>query len=231
MIPKIIHYCWFGRGELPQLARDCMASWRKYLPDYEIRCCNEDNFDLDCCPYVREAYDAGKYAFVSDYARLKVLHDFGGIYMDTDVEVVKNLDAFLVHPAFSGYEAEYRLPTGIMASEKGGPWVSQMLALYDGRHFMVDGRPDLTTNVILMTNEMERNGLKVRNSRQSYLGILELYPKDWFCAKDCRTGELHVSANTCTIHHFSGSWRPRKGFWSRTWKAIRNTIFPQRKYY
>lgn len=231
MIPKIIHYCWFGRGELPKLAQDCIASWRKYLPDYEIRCCSEDNFDLDCCPYVREAYDARKYAFVSDYARLKVLHDFGGIYMDTDVEVVRNLDEFLVHPAFSGYESERQMPTGIIGSEKEGAWVSAMLALYRNRHFMVDGKPDLTTNVTLFTQQMQRNGLRLHSSRQSYRGIFELYPKDWFCAKDCRTGELHVSPNTHTIHHFSGSWRTRKGFWRRTWNTIRRKLFPQRKYY
>ena len=102
MIPKILHYCWFGKKKLPALAKKCIASWKKYCPDYELILWNEDNFDLNSNTYVREAYDSGKFAFVTDYVRLWALYRYGGIYMDTDVEVIKSLDKFLVHPAFSG---------------------------------------------------------------------------------------------------------------------------------
>ena len=104
-IPKVIHYCWFGRGKLPKLAKKCIKSWKKYLPDYKIIEWNEDNFDINSNQYVREAYEAKKYAFVSDYVRLYALYNYGGIYMDTDVEVIKSLDEFLIHEAFSGFES------------------------------------------------------------------------------------------------------------------------------
>ncbi|MBQ7544534.1 MAG: hypothetical protein IJT02_06275 [Synergistaceae bacterium] len=135
MIPKVIHYCWFGGKPLPELAQKCLASWEKFCPDYEIVRWDESNFNVNCCDYVREAYEAKKWAFVSDYARLKVLVDNGGVYMDTDVEVIKPLDEFLVHEAFSGFESEKAIPTGIMACEKGFAPFAEMLADYHTRHF------------------------------------------------------------------------------------------------
>ena len=121
MIPKTIHYCWFGGNPLPDLAVKCIDSWKKYCPDYEIKEWNEKNFNLDACPYVREAYEAKKWAFVSDYARLYAMVTEGGIYMDTDVEVLKPLDEYLDNLAFSGFQTEKEIPTGIMACEKGFP--------------------------------------------------------------------------------------------------------------
>ena len=119
MIPKKIHYCWFGGNPLPEMAHRCIESWKKYCPDYEIKEWNESNFDLNCCAYVREAYAAHKWAFVSDVARLQALVSEGGIYMDTDVEVIKPLDELLKYEAISGFESEDRVPTGMMACEKG----------------------------------------------------------------------------------------------------------------
>jgi mannosyltransferase OCH1-like enzyme len=120
MIPKVVHYCWFGRGPMTSLAEKCLASWKKYLPEYELMLWDEDNFDINIVPYVKEAYESGKFAFVTDYVRLYVLFNFGGIYLDTDVEVLKSLDNMLYLPAFSGYESNKysSFPTGIMASEK-----------------------------------------------------------------------------------------------------------------
>ena len=118
MIPKIIHYCWFGRGQMPALAEKCLASWSKYLPEYKVMVWNEDTFDIDAHPYTREAYQARKFAFITDYVRLWALKEHGGVYMDTDVEVIRPLDEFLDNPAFSGFEDETHIPTGIMASEK-----------------------------------------------------------------------------------------------------------------
>ncbi len=128
MIPKIIHYCWFGRGKLPELAFKCMDTWKKYLPDYQLRLWNEDTFDITSHPYVFEAYQSKKYAFVTDYVRLYALYHFGGIYMDTDVEVIRNLDELLDLPGFSGFESEKDVPTGIMACESHNSWAEEQLS-------------------------------------------------------------------------------------------------------
>lgn len=212
MIPKIIHYCWFGRGQMPALAIKCIESWKKYLPQYEIKEWNEDNFDLDMYPYVREAYDNRKFAFVTDVVRLYALYKEGGIYMDTDVEVLKSLDPYLHHAAFSGFEDDVHIPTGIMASEKGGKWVKENLVYYDNRHFIKeDGTMDLTTNVITLTNYMLLLGLKQDNSYQDFPGLITLYPKDYFCPKSYDDGKIYLTDRTVTIHHFAGSWVPKEG--------------------
>ena len=113
MIPKVVHYCWFGRGEMPELAKKCIASWKTFLPDYQIKEWNEDNFDINCNQYVKEAYESRKFAFVTDYVRLYAIYTEGGVYMDTDVEVLKTLDPFLHHHAFSGFETDGNVPTGM----------------------------------------------------------------------------------------------------------------------
>lgn len=207
MIPKIIHYCWFGRNPLPPLAMKCIESWKKYCPDYEIKEWNEDNFDLNSYPYVREAYDKRRFAFVTDVVRLYALYHEGGIYMDTDVEVLKPLDTFLSHHAFSGFEDEVHVPTGIMASEKGGKWAKDNLAYYNNRHFLkADGGVDLTTNVETITNYMLPLGLKQNNTFQDFPGLITFYPKDYFCPKSYQDGQIYLTENTHTIHHFAGSW-------------------------
>ncbi len=207
MIPKIIHYCWFGRGPMPELANKCIASWKKYLPEYELRLWNEDTFDLESHPFTKEAYEARKFAFITDYVRLWALYNYGGIYMDTDVEVLGPLDEFLIHPAFSGFEDETHIPTGIMASEKNGVWAGEQLVYYDGRHFRLpDGTLDTTTNVVIMCQNMSAEGFVLKNSRQNFRGIIEIYPKDYFCPKSYVTGKIQLTANTRTIHHFAGSW-------------------------
>lgn len=207
MIPKIIHYCWFGRNPLPPLAVKCIESWKKYCPDYEIKEWNEENFDLNSYPYVREAYDKRRFAFVTDVVRLYALYHEGGIYMDTDVEVLKPLDAFLSHHAFSGFEDEVHVPTGIMASEKGGKWAQDNLAYYNNRHFLkADGGVDLTTNVETITNYMLPLGLKQNNTFQDFPGLITFYPKDYFCPKSYQDGQIYLTENTHTIHHFAGSW-------------------------
>ena len=197
MIPKIIHYCWFGRGQMPALAEKCLASWSKYLPEYKVMVWNEDTFDIDAHPYTREAYQARKFAFITDYVRLWALKEHGGVYMDTDVEVIRPLDEFLDNPAFSGFEDETHIPTGIMASEKNGQWVSEQLAYYNDRHFIKDdGSLDTTTNVTIMCDNMSKEGFVLKNSRQNFKGIIEIYPKDYFCPKSYRTGKIHLTPNT-----------------------------------
>lgn len=209
MIPKKIHYCWFGRGKMPELAQKCIASWEKYLPEYEIKEWNEDNFNLDLYPYVREAYDNRKFAFVTDVVRLYALYVEGGVYMDTDVEVLKPLDRFLSHPAFSGFEDDIHISTGIMASEKNGMWAKWQLDYYVDKHFVKeDGTLDLTTNVITIGNSMAEKGFVMQNSFQDFEGIITIYPKDFFCPKSHVDGKIYLTDNTYTIHHFAGSWVP-----------------------
>lgn len=205
-IPKIIHYCWFGRKPLPELAVKCLNSWKKYCPDYEIKQWNEDNFDIQACSYIKEAYIAQKWAFVTDYVRLKVLVDEGGIYMDTDVELVRPIDTFLHEHAFSGFEDDKNVPTGIMGCEKNFPLFNKMLDDYKDRHFInARGGFDETTNVVRITNICLRLGLKQNNKKQTICGFT-LFPKDYFCPKSPVTGQIECTENTYAIHHFSGSW-------------------------
>lgn len=211
MIPKVIHYCWFGGNPLPPLAKKCIESWKKFCPDYEIKEWNEDNFDLNYNDYVREAYEAKKWAFITDVVRLYALVSEGGIYMDTDVEVIKPLDVFLSHVAFSGFESEINVPTGIMASEKNGKWAKENLEYYNGRHFKLpDGTYDMTTNVEIITNYMLSYGLKRNNTLQDFKGLISLYPNEYFSPMSAATKITRITDNTYTIHHFNGSWRSKK---------------------
>ena len=207
MIPKKIHYCWFGRGEMHELAKKCIKSWKKYLPEYEIKEWNEDNFDLDMYPYAREAYENRKFAFVTDVVRLYALYHEGGIYMDTDVEVLKPLEVFLDNPAFSGFEDEKLVPTGIMASEIHGKWAKDNLDYYKGKHFIQDdGSLDFTTNVDIIMNYMLPLGLIQNNTYQEFPNLITIYPKDYFCPKSKQDNKIYLTQNTYTIHHFAASW-------------------------
>ena len=162
---------------------------------------------MDLFPYTREAYDNRKFAFVTDVVRLYALYHEGGIYMDTDVEVLRPIDCFLSHHAFSGFEDEHNVPTGIMASEKGGKWAKDNLEYYHGRHFLLsNGNFDLTTNVITITNYMLSFGLRQDNTYQDFADLITFYPKDYFCPKSYRDGKIYLTENSYTIHHFAGSW-------------------------
>lgn len=191
---------------MPKLALKCIESWKKYCPDYEIKEWNEDNFDLDMYPYVREAYDARKFAFVTDVVRLYALYHEGGIYMDTDVEVIKPLDSLLQYEAVSGFESPTQISTGLMASRDGHPLFKELLDEYNGIHFhRPDGTLDTTTNVTRISNTCLKYGLRLDNTLQTVCGFT-LLPKDYLCPKSYKTGELELTANTLCIHHFSGSW-------------------------
>lgn len=208
MIPKIIHYCWFGRNPLDEKAKLCIESWKKYCPDYELIEWNEDNFDINCNTYVKEAYESKKWAFVTDYVRLYALCEVGGIYMDTDVELLKGLDELLYHTSFSGFENFDSIPTAIMGSEKGGEWMRYLLSYYDDRHFIsADGQLDVTTNVETITNmTVKKYGVKLNNEYQEIENVLVLYPKDYFCPKNYSNNTINITENTVCIHHFNSSW-------------------------
>ena len=223
MIPKKIHYCWFGRGEMPQLAKDCIASWHKYMPDWEYKLWNEDNFDVNKIPYTAEAYAAKRFAFVTDYVRLYALQTEGGVYMDTDVEILKPLDDLLHLKAFTGYEGSKHKPpvTGLMASEAGGEWVGEQLECYNGIHFaQIDGAFDTTTNTQRITEIMKSHGFHPDGCMQQYKD-LTVFPTDYFCPRQT-TGEYLLTKNTYCDHHFMGSWN-EKG--SSGWKASILKIF------
>lgn len=207
MIPKIIHYCWFGGKPLPELAIMCIESWKKFCPDYEIIRWDEKNTNLTDNDYIKEAFENKKWAFITDYVRLKVLYEHGGIYMDTDVQVCKSLDPFLFETAFSGFENDHQIPTGIMAAEKGHPFFQTLIEYYSNRHFILpDGSFDQKTNVETITEIGIENGFVPNDKKQTVCGMT-FYPHDVFCPKSHATGEIFATENTVCIHHFDGSWK------------------------
>ena len=227
-IPKIIHYCWFGKNPKSELALKCIESWKRYCPDYEIIEWNEDNFDICYCDYVREAYEAKKWAFVSDVARLYALVNCGGIYMDTDVELLKSLDEFLVYEAVSGFEAKDRIPTGLMACRKEHPLFMELLHDYDDAHFIYeDGTFNTTTNVIRITNICLQHGLRLDNTLQTVKDFT-LFPNDYFCPKSHEDGIVRITPNTYAIHWFAGSWLDKDKKEMQTLMQRMNRCFGQK---
>lgn len=206
MIARVIHYCWFGGKPLGEKEKKCIDSWKKYCPNYKIIEWNERNFDVNCNKYVKEAYENKKWAFVSDYARLYALVNNGGVYMDTDVELIKPIDSFLKNKAFSGFEDNSYVPTGIMACEKNFKLFKEFLDDYNNRSFIrEDGSFDLTTNVETMTKICEKHGL-VKNNQFQCIDGFALYPNDYFCPKSHFDERIYLTDNTVTIHHFAASW-------------------------
>lgn len=206
-IPKVIHYCWFGRNKLSPLAEKCIASWKKYCPDYEIVCHNEDNFDISENRYAKEAYDAGKWAFVSDYARLKVLYENGGIYLDTDVEIIKPIDDLMKETGYMGFDDNGVVATGLgFACEKGNELVGKLLADYDDISFICpDGSYDLTPCPDRNSETLKRLGMDFDIKEQIFMGI-HMLPEDYLCPMKYDTGKKLITENTYSIHHFSASW-------------------------
>ncbi len=210
MIPKKIHYCWFGGKPLPEDTLQYLQSWKTHCPDYEIIQWNEHNFDVSSVPYVQQASLCGKWAFVSDYVRLHALYTQGGIYMDTDVEVLKPLDAFLENEAFTGFEHCNAVQTCVLGAQAGHPAVKELMETYQSREFLNEkGEMDLTTNVVGVTDYFARNGLKMDNTLQTVRGFT-VYPKDYFSPKNSRTLKMEITENTHTIHHFAASWVEQK---------------------
>ena len=207
MIPKTIHYCWFGRGEMPEQAKQCIASWHKFMPDWEYKLWNEDCIDLAMNDYAKEAYEARKFAFVSDYVRLWALQHEGGLYLDTDVEVFKSFEDMLGYKAFAGFEGSKHLPVGtcVMASEAHGGWVSEQLEAYRDRHFLTaDGMLDMTTNVQFITAKMSEGGFVQNGAEQDYKD-LHVFPVEYFSPRHT-TGEYLRTENTYCDHLGLGTW-------------------------
>ena len=224
MIPKVIHYCWFGKGPLPPLAEKCIASWRRFLPDYEIREWNEENFDVGTIPYTADAYKAGKYAFVSDYARFWVLYRYGGVYFDTDVEVIRPMDDVLEKGAFMGFELlgkRVAVNPGLgLAAEPEMLLYKEILTRFESMSFSLpDGNLNPWTMIPMVTELLIQNGLRGEGAVEHVAGV-DIYPPEWFNPYDHLTGRLRKTKNTHTIHWFAKSWMEQEPTWQTMIKRI-----------
>lgn len=232
MIPKLIHYCWFGRNPLPKSALKCINSWREFFPDYEIKEWNEDNFDVHSIPYTAEAYEAKKYAFVSDYARFWILYHHGGVYFDTDVEVIKPMDDIISRGPYMGIEVETTVdgisplvnPGLGIAVEPGHEVYKKMMDYYSSVHYMIDGEVVKHETVVPATTRiLVESGMKFHNELQQVDGIW-VYPRDYFNPLDSLTGRLRKSENTRSIHWYSATWRDQSKL-SRWLSQISHRVF------
>lgn len=230
MIPKVIHYCWFGGNPLPESARQCIASWRKYMPGYEIKEWNESNFDVASIAYTREAYRLKKYAFVSDYARFCILYREGGLYFDTDVELIAPLHNIVERGPFMGCEARQDghdaggsciVAPGLgLGAPAGLELYGHIIDWYRSHHFVTwDGKftgtvVDVVSNLLasLPARQLE-NGLR-------QVGDIFIYPPEYFCPKNYFTGELHITPATRSIHHYAATWVDHRTLWQRLVKRV-----------
>lgn len=208
MIPKKIHYCWFGKNEIPQKDKKCIESWKKYCPEYEIIQWNEDNYDITKNNYMYEAYKNKKWGFVSDYARLDVIYNYGGIYLDTDVELVKPIDDLLTNKFFCGFEDEGMVNFGIgYGAEKENLVVKSVLAEYENKSFYKeDGSLNLTPCPTYQTEVLKSYGLQCNGQKQVLSDEILVLSIESLCPKSFLTGEINCTKNTYGIHHFNMSW-------------------------
>ena len=224
MIPKIIHYCWFGKGAMPELVERCIASWHTHMPEWELKAWTEENFDIHAAPqYVQEAYAAKKYAFVSDYVRLWALEQFGGLYMDVDFEVYRPFDNLMEqYDAFAGYEGSKRNPVmmGVIAAKAHHPWIQDMLQTYSDRAFVLaDGSLDMTPNTGYFLDWMLERGFVNDGKEQNFMDV-HILPVEYFCP-GLTTGENLRCERTYCEHKGLHSWSGNGG-----WKASVLSIMP-----
>lgn len=217
MIPKILHYCWFGPKEKPESFRMWLQSWKKYLPDYEMREWNETNFDVSHYLYCREAYNTGNWAFVSDVCRVEALYKYGGIYLDTDVEICCNLDNYLTSlNGFVGWESTSLIGTGLLASEKESKWTAGFLDYYAKTHFInIFGHPNRLPNTSILTHIILPN-----------LPMCDrplILPLGFICGIDFETKEAQKIPDTIAVHHYDASWKGKKSLKTKV-RNIRNGL-------
>lgn len=237
MIPKIIHYCWFGGNPLPKSAIKCINSWKKFFPDYEIKEWNESNFDVNCTRYTAEAYEAKKYAFVSDYARFYILYHEGGLYFDTDVEIIRPMDDIVEKGAFMSVEIPFRKLTQAssinpgqgIGAPKGYSVYKEMLDFYQNLSFYrEDGAIQNYAMIRKISDIFSNAGMKVIDEVQ-FLRDIYVYPADYFNPLDEQTGILHITDNTRTIHWYMASWLPSQPMWKKKLKQFVRRILKIKK--
>ena len=240
MIPKIIHYCWFGGKPIPPEYQRYIDSWRRFLPDYEIRRWDEANYDVRCIPFSQEAYEAGKFAYVSDYARLKILYEQGGVYFDTDVEVIRPMDDLLARGAWMGIEKHTNTPQaddmvnpGLgFAVEAHHPVVREIMRFYEQTHFvMPDGQIKMIPIVPVTSRVLRAHGMPSRVTKPVEVAGITIYPWTYFCPMEFLSNRLELREETYTIHHYTATWMTawdklmmKKGYWGnrlRRWLRIR----------
>ena len=193
---------------MPEDNLKCIESWKKFLPDYKLMLWNEDNYDVNSIKFTRQAYQKKKYAFVIDPVRLQLLREHGGIWLDTDIEIIKNLDPLLELPAFMSFESDTLLHTGIVGSEKGAAWTDEYWKYMNRKPFIRwNGRLNKTPSTVIISRILKKRGVKLDNTFKIYDDSLHIFPKDYFCPKDYKTGKITITDNTYCIHHFAGSWK------------------------
>lgn len=205
MIPKTIHYCWFGGKPLPKSVKKYMQTWKKHLPDYEIVEWNEDTFDVNSVPFTKEAYAHQKYAFVSDYVRLYALYHQGGIYFDTDVEVLKSFDDLLEAPAFMGYDSMNYLGTAVMASSPHNVLFCEFLAHYNQMKYSTDS---LQPNNVVLSEMLSHKGVTLNNTFCNLNDLIYIYPIDYLIVQTYEDFKMYLTENSYSIHHYEATWFP-----------------------
>lgn len=223
LIPKVIHYCWFGKGQMPELVQDCVTSWHTHMPDWKYQLWNEDNFDVSTAPqYVQEAYAAKKYAFVSDFVRLWALEREGGLYMDVDFEVYKSFDDLMEqYAAFAGYEGSKKNPVmmGVLAAEAHHPWIQGMMQTYESRVFLkTDGSLDMTPNTGYFLGWMQTRGFVADGVEKDWMGV-HILPVECFCP-GLTTGENLRCERTYCEHKGLHSWSGDGGWKSKVLSLV-----------
>lgn len=207
MIPKVIHYCWFGQSPLPENVQKCIQSWKKYCPDYEIIQWNETNYNIHKHPFMLEAYELKKYAFVSDYARLDIVYNYGGVYLDTDVELIKSLDKLLSIPCFMGYELSGRVNTGIgFGAEKNAEMIKKNMEEYKGVTFIENDKQNLTTCVDYTCRALDKLNYNYKNNNLNSFELVTIFPTEYFAPFGLKNQKLEITSNTYSIHHYDASW-------------------------
>lgn len=221
MIPKLIHLCWLSGDPYPAKIRRCLDSWKKHLPDYQIMLWDANRFDIASTPWVAEAFAAKKYAFAADYIRLYALYNYGGIYLDSDVEVLRSFDELLELPYFAGVETSGTIEAAVLGAEKGCDWIKACLDYYKGRRFV---RPDGTYDIRMLPEIMSERiaackplevvaggpeALKKRDMRRTVCVLTQEY----FSPKVFDSREVVLTPETYAIHHYQNSWFSHKAFW------------------
>lgn len=212
MIPKVIHYCWFGHTPKPKLFYKCYKSWKKKCPEYEIVEWNESNFDISSCPlYVRQAYEAQKWAFVTDFVRLKIIYENGGIYLDTDVEVRKNLTSLLKYDAYFGFENNCFIATGLgFGAIKKSKIIEELIKDYETIPFVLnDGEYDETPCPERNTPHFKKYGFEINGETQVKDNIC-VFSSEYLSPLSFETGKKHITQNTISIHWYSASWKTKE---------------------
>lgn len=210
-IPKIIHYCWFGNGEIPEQDKNYIEQWKKLCPDYIFMLWNEENFDVNNCSYTKQAASVAKWSFVTDYVRLFALYQYGGVYLDTDVEMIRRMDDLLCYDAFVGFENHSFVNNGsCLGATKHHPYLKELMTEYENTSFILeDGSFNLQESPRFMTELLVRHGMVANGKRQS-LSLFEVFPSESFSPYDYKTGRIRITSNTYLIHHYHDTWHSAK---------------------